>query len=336
MRQLWRLRCFISSSAVRQVALTLTCALTRQSPRLYNSRIMSGRYVVDPEFLGLVFQLIVFGGFLVLYSITVWLLLFSESSRRQRLDRLNIVMYAISTSLITLSLANTVIAVHSASYQYDNLDYDLQMSDSLLRAYVYTQQGIYITTIIIGDSFLTYRLFVVWDRNWRITVLPILCIVLGTAASTVFELVLFILPAITNLMMTCLIAGRIAWTRKRSWRDLGQATSVHRRSYWSLVETFLETAGATTIMLLAVACTIFADGNAFIDPLPGRPAFHWGLFHAGDTARSYAEAATRRRGSDNRHGARPWTESSPVGHAVPADHSSRLGVFRYLYDRALD
>lgn len=91
---------------------------------------------------------------------------------------------------------------------------------------------------------------------------------------------------------TGLIAGRIAWMRKRNWRDIGQATSVRRRSYWSLVETFIETAGATTIMLLAVACTIFAYGDAGLTLFQAAQPFIVRLLFSrlgsiGSTARPY-------------------------------------------------
>ena len=39
---------------------------------------------------------------------------------------------------------------------------------------------IYVTTVLIADSFLTYRLWIVWDRAWWIAILPVL-LVLGTA-----------------------------------------------------------------------------------------------------------------------------------------------------------
>ncbi|OBZ74847.1 hypothetical protein A0H81_05109 [Grifola frondosa] len=34
----------------------------------------------------------------------------------------------------------------------------------------------------VGDSFLTYRLFIVWDRAWRIIIIPILLLI-GTGIS---------------------------------------------------------------------------------------------------------------------------------------------------------
>ncbi len=42
------------------------------------------------------------------------------------------------------------------------------------------KDAIYVTTLLLGDGFLTYRLFIVWNRAWWITVVPIL-LVLGTA-----------------------------------------------------------------------------------------------------------------------------------------------------------
>ena len=42
---------------------------------------------------------------------------------------------------------------------------------------------IYVTQTIIGDAFVTYRLFVVWNRSWPVVVFPIL-LLLGAAGAS--------------------------------------------------------------------------------------------------------------------------------------------------------
>ena len=50
------------------------------------------------------------------------------------------------------------------------------------------QDAIYVTTTLIGDTFFTYRLFIIWDCNWKIVILPILLVV-GTAGESNHALV---------------------------------------------------------------------------------------------------------------------------------------------------
>ncbi|KAK6968897.1 hypothetical protein R3P38DRAFT_3149352 [Favolaschia claudopus] len=97
------------------------------------------------------------------------------------------------------------------------------------------KDGVYITVTLVADHFMIYRLFVVWNRNWAIIVLPTL-LWLGGAVSgyTVTHLLLlagegnlfvstlapwalsfFSMSLALNVLCTILIAGRILWTHMR-------------------------------------------------------------------------------------------------------------------------
>ncbi|KAK7045183.1 hypothetical protein R3P38DRAFT_2882903 [Favolaschia claudopus] len=97
------------------------------------------------------------------------------------------------------------------------------------------KDGVYITVTLVADHFMIYRLFVVWNRNWVIIVLPTL-LWLGGAVSgyTVTHLLLlagegnlfvstlapwalsfFSMSLALNVLCTILIAGRILWTHMR-------------------------------------------------------------------------------------------------------------------------
>ena len=45
---------------------------------------------------------------------------------------------------------------------------------------------IYITQTLLGDAFVTYRLFMVWNRSWPIIVFPILLLLGAAGASLIF------------------------------------------------------------------------------------------------------------------------------------------------------
>ncbi len=44
---------------------------------------------------------------------------------------------------------------------------------------------LYVTQTLIGDAFVTYRLFMVWNRSWPIVVFPILLLLGAASASSV-------------------------------------------------------------------------------------------------------------------------------------------------------
>ena len=47
---------------------------------------------------------------------------------------------------------------------------------------------IYITQTLLGDAFVTYRLFMVWNRSWPVIVLPILLLLGAAGAFPLFSL----------------------------------------------------------------------------------------------------------------------------------------------------
>ncbi|KAJ7722619.1 hypothetical protein B0H16DRAFT_1896093 [Mycena metata] len=94
------------------------------------------------------------------------------------------------------------------------------------------KDGVYITVTLVADHFMIYRLFVVWNRNWLIVILPILLWIGGAIngytvthmlllagdgnlfISTLapWALTFFSMSLGLNVLCTILIAGRILWT----------------------------------------------------------------------------------------------------------------------------
>ncbi|KAJ6496291.1 hypothetical protein C8R45DRAFT_985487 [Mycena sanguinolenta] len=108
--------------------------------------------------------------------------------------------------------------------------YDL-VSNSLEAA----KDGVYITVTLVADHFMIYRLYVVWNRNWSVVILPIL-LWIGAAISgyivthllllagegnlfisslAPWALTFFTMSLTVNVICTLLIAGRIMWTNSR-------------------------------------------------------------------------------------------------------------------------
>ncbi|RDX45908.1 hypothetical protein OH76DRAFT_913596 [Lentinus brumalis] len=226
---------------------------------------------------------LLFGAFSVLYAIASWTLLYRNNRTRQHLT-----VFAVSTGLWVLSIAYSSLTVHRAlkafSLNARQPDGALVFYSNISSASAVAKDAIYVTTLLLGDGFLTYRLFIVWNRAWWITVVPIL-LVLGTAASgygACVELIttfvtlgssfffgpptlppllatLYSLPVATNLLLTALIAGRITWTLVgTSKRDVLVVSNWH----WEVLETVIESAFISSAGLVALLSTYLVDSNA--------------------------------------------------------------------------
>ncbi|RPD53914.1 hypothetical protein L226DRAFT_538846 [Lentinus tigrinus ALCF2SS1-7] len=233
------------------------------------------------ELIALFVNSLLFGAFSVLYMFTSWMLLF-QHKRSQK----HVVVFAASTCLWALSIAYTSLVAHRALEAFmvnaSNVgNAPIFYSANIASGTAVAKDVIYVTTVSIADSFLTYRLFVVWDRTWWITVLPIL-MVLGTAAAGYgacgdlatldvqssaiipaapptlgpFIGTLFSLPVATNLLLTALIAGRITWSLLRTRKVLIS------KWHWDVLETVIESGLITSTGLAALLGTYLAESNA--------------------------------------------------------------------------
>ncbi|KAJ7617053.1 hypothetical protein FB45DRAFT_933337 [Roridomyces roridus] len=136
------------------------------------------------------------------------------------------------------------------------------------------KDGVYITVTLVADHFMIYRVWMVWNRNWYIAVLPILLWIGGAVSGyTVTHLLLlaghgdlfvsslapwaltfFAMSLTLNVVCTLLIAGRILWThmKVRIVRTGG--------SYVFTVLTVLVESAALYSLSLAVLLTLYDLG----------------------------------------------------------------------------
>ncbi|CDO76588.1 hypothetical protein BN946_scf184868.g2 [Trametes cinnabarina] len=140
---------------------------------------------------------------------------------------------------------------------------------------------IYISMTLVADSFVTYRLFIVWNKTWWILVVPVTllvatavagygaCVEIGLAkqGNAIFAENLqpwirsfFALSLTTNLLATILIAGRIMWSnrRVRKYRASGAAAGSH----WEVIETMIQSAAIYSAALASLLGTYLAGSNA--------------------------------------------------------------------------
>ncbi|KAI0640930.1 hypothetical protein C8Q79DRAFT_423466 [Trametes meyenii] len=234
------------------------------------------------ELIALFLESLIFGSFAVLYAISIWILLYRE--RRHGRSKLNKWMFATATVMFVLSVGHLAFDVQRAVDGFvvhggtprGTLDFYNRLSNP-------THVGksvLYITQTLVGDTFVTYRLYIVWGRNRLITVLPIL-LLLGTAVSgygicveltkikgsgAIFEGNLapwitsfFALSLTTNVLATLLITGRIIWqnNKVRNYRAGYAAVT-----YWGVIETIIQSAAIYSAALISLLATYVSGSNA--------------------------------------------------------------------------
>ncbi|KAH8101903.1 hypothetical protein BXZ70DRAFT_84752 [Cristinia sonorae] len=133
-----------------------------------------------------------------------------------------VIMWSLATTHIAFILSRLIEAFIVHVNEEGAVMYLADIGRPLNRA----KDMVYITTIVLGDSILVWRCFMVWNRNWYVIILPVI-MVIGTAISGYTAVGQYFLPnpyvagtvrwatgmlavsMVTNLVLTLLTAGRI-------------------------------------------------------------------------------------------------------------------------------
>ncbi|KAI0742409.1 hypothetical protein C8Q80DRAFT_1221032 [Daedaleopsis nitida] len=234
------------------------------------------------EIIALFLESMLFGAFVVLYCISMWILMYREKHHGR--SKLHKWMSGTATVMFLLAIAHLCFDVQRAIDGFithggtptGTLDFYNRLSNP-------THVGktvIYITQTLVGDAFVAYRLYVVWGRNSWILVLPIL-LLLGTAVAgygicyeltqvkrpgAIFQSNLvpwitsfFSLSLTTNVIATFLITGRIVWSNQKVKRyRAGYAALTN----WGVVETIVQSAAIYSAALASLLATYVSGSNA--------------------------------------------------------------------------
>ncbi|KAI0632632.1 hypothetical protein C8Q77DRAFT_1118742 [Trametes polyzona] len=235
------------------------------------------------ELIALFLESMVFGAFTVLYAIAIWILLYREKTRGK--TTLNRMLFGTTTVMWILSVAHLAIDVVRAIEGFvvwggtpggTNAFYG-KISDPTEVA----KNAVYVTMTLVGDTFVAYRLYVVWGRVWWILGVPCAmllatatagfgaCVELGLSkeGNAIFAENLqpwirafFALSLTTNLLATFLIAARIMWSnrRLRKYRAGAAAASSH----WEVIETMIQSAAIYSAALASLLGTYLTGSNA--------------------------------------------------------------------------
>ncbi|KAH9900690.1 hypothetical protein C8Q73DRAFT_742550 [Cubamyces lactineus] len=235
------------------------------------------------EIIALFMESMLFGAFTVLYSIAVWILLYREKVRGR--STTNRMLFVTSTVMWILAVAHLAIDVTRAVEGFVVWGKNPGGTDAFYGRISdpteVAKNVLYITMTLVADSFVSYRLYVVWNRQWWILIVPTVlllatavagygaCVEIGLAkeGNAIFAENLqpwirafFSLSLTTNLLATFLIAARIMWSnrRVRKYRASGAAAGSH----WEVIETMIQSAAIYSAALASLLGTYLAGSNA--------------------------------------------------------------------------
>ncbi|PIL26321.1 hypothetical protein GSI_12077 [Ganoderma sinense ZZ0214-1] len=221
---------------------------------------------------------ILFGIFTVLYAISIWILIYRQQHSHR--SKLNKRLLGTGTAMFVLAVIHIAFDIQRAmegfithgSTPADTAEYFQELNHPLFVG----KSAIYITQTLVGDAFVTYRLYVVYNRNPWIAVLP-LALLLGTGISgygvpinvalggpsqTIFSGHLvpwitsfFVLSLTTNVLATFLLSGRIMWSNYK-------VKQYHLGKRWSVLETIVQSAALYSAALISLLATYLASSNA--------------------------------------------------------------------------
>ncbi|KAI1783889.1 hypothetical protein LXA43DRAFT_955783 [Ganoderma leucocontextum] len=224
--------------------------------------------------------------FTVLAGGALFLLLRKRNQRKQQTEMdtktntimllLTALMYGLSTVHIALSLRQNLIAFFD--------QHAAEGASSILNdqgnPIVYVQIALEVVNCLIGDSIVCWRAWVLWGRDYRIIIPPVLCIVGGLASGIGVVHAFAVSPPgqevynedITNWVMCfgaltcaaniyCVIAiSYRAWTTFRSLRRHSPGVVIHGGKYHGALLVIVES-GVLYCIALIIAVILFASDN---------------------------------------------------------------------------
>ncbi|KAJ4489953.1 hypothetical protein J3R30DRAFT_9966 [Lentinula aciculospora] len=138
------------------------------------------------------------------------------------------------------------------------------MTTALIHDYVVL--GIYIFSNVIADALLLYRCFIIWDKDIRVVLLPLLGYlgniilgILGLSYNDEFVFEFWILAIVENVVLTALITGKIWYIKHEAGGILGSAVKI---KYNMIAAIILESGFVYSAIVLATSVTSMMTHNA--------------------------------------------------------------------------
>ncbi|KAI0773241.1 hypothetical protein BD413DRAFT_315850 [Trametes elegans] len=199
------------------------------------------------ELAGLAAEGVLYGVFLCLFSVCGYDLV----QRRKRFNtQLSwpmvlsaVLLIALATTRFIIDCTNIFVAFIRHNPREARLAYLLDVTQPLFT----TKHSLFITTLLVGDTFVNYRCWIVWGKNFWVVLAPIVLSIVSTASGAYtmwayshlpnqtipsqanWLTVLFTLSLAANALATSLLAYRI-WSVDRQVKDtLGRELAYESR-----------------------------------------------------------------------------------------------------------
>ncbi|KAI0640922.1 hypothetical protein C8Q79DRAFT_1014763 [Trametes meyenii] len=252
------------------------------------SELSIARSTLISGFVSLFLETLIFGTFAVAYGITTWILLFREESRGHTMK--SRAFFGGSTAMFILALTHLSLDIHinlrallTDGHDFFTIAHVLDVYNGLVDPIGAVKFAIYVTQTLIGDGFMIYRAYVVWNRDWAITIVPGVLLLAEVGKFLVFDVrstlnvgesrmtdcvnAFFVLSVVTNVTSTTLIMKRILWSQA-SIREQRARGSQLKSVRWRVVESLVQSAAIYSIASISLAVT------SFLSPSIGFPACH--------------------------------------------------------------
>ncbi|KAJ7689734.1 hypothetical protein B0H17DRAFT_874164, partial [Mycena rosella] len=225
------------------------------------------------ELAGIVAEGILYGAFRIFLAVTVYILIYRRRSR----EKLNLPMLTASLLMMALATAQIIVDTINIFKTFINdktrLERQFFLQDATQPIFA-AKHAVYFTMMLLGDSIVVYRCFIVWSKNYWVIAVPTLCS-LGSGIcayqtiwavrhiesvtiedETKWGIAVLMLSMSTNIMATCEVMYRVPATGDALGRTSGYATSIssHRRVLKIVMESGLVNAAYliayTTVLVL--------------------------------------------------------------------------------------
>ncbi|KAF9257837.1 hypothetical protein L218DRAFT_990848 [Marasmius fiardii PR-910] len=234
---------------------------------------MRNMKIEKAEFIALWMETLLYGINTVLFCICVYVLI---QSRAHRIFlAATVAMYTICTVHVVVDFVRGIGAFFGSDQTAMGYYTDPRKWSNLFR------QALRISNILIADSLLIYRLYIIWGYIWWIVILPILFLI-GFSVSgylsiwlftqtqpgqNVFDtnipmcsLIGYAMSLSTNIIVTSLIAGRIWWNTRKLAQLLG--TIPHGWRYCRAISIIIESGAIISASVLVMIVLYSLHFNA--------------------------------------------------------------------------
>ncbi|KAI1795353.1 hypothetical protein LXA43DRAFT_38505 [Ganoderma leucocontextum] len=243
--------------------------------------------VLNSRIAALFLEALLFGILIVTYSMGTWSLLRGDG--RRAFTRRNLIALSVSSLMSLLAFTHLCLTVQTTVHGFvTNGDARKSIYKSLYNAnFLRTSVDagrfyLYVTQTLIGNAFIMYRLFIVWEGQWVVMIGPATFFVVdavggyGSTSSgvgrTVMPILFFVFSLLTNAASSALIMWRVLRTYHRDddcedgdWKTRARLNLVR---YRPVFEAILQSAAVySTASILLIATFLASPDVAYYTSL---------------------------------------------------------------------